>query len=207
MAYVTGLIFADGALLDVRKSSRTCYIQITNNDKSLLKQVRRVMSSNHLITSRKPRAAVFRGKTYICKETFGLRIGNKIMFQDLTEKGLTPRKSLNMKFPIIPKRFFSFFLRGYFDGDGSLSVYVPKGRKVHRIRLIFVSGSCDFLDGLMGYLKVILKISLKNLYEQRRIFYLRYSKKDSLKILSFMYKNLEGAPYLERKYNIFHQIT
>lgn len=38
MGYVLGLIFADGAILDVRKSSRTCYVQIASNDKAFLKK-------------------------------------------------------------------------------------------------------------------------------------------------------------------------
>ena len=35
MAYVLGFIIADGSAEDVRKTSRTCYIQISNNEKSM----------------------------------------------------------------------------------------------------------------------------------------------------------------------------
>lgn len=206
MAYVLGLIFADGSILDVRKSSRTCYLHICSNDKSLLEQVRRVMSSNHRITSRKPRTVVFRGKPYFCKETFSLRIGNKIMYQDLIDKGLSPKKSLDMCFPFLPSRFFCFFLRGYFDGDGSISVYIPKDRKAHRVRIAFISGSYNFLYGLSNRIKRYLKTFSKTLYKGQYAYYLRYSKADSLRVLTYMYKDLESAPYLERKYDVFRGI-
>lgn len=52
MAYVLGLICADGAVEDVRKSSRTCYLQISNNDKSILTQVRDCLNSKHILTVR-----------------------------------------------------------------------------------------------------------------------------------------------------------
>ena len=47
MAYVLGFIYADGAVEDCRKSSRTCYLQLSNNDKNLLNQIKEVMLSSH----------------------------------------------------------------------------------------------------------------------------------------------------------------
>lgn len=206
MAYILGLIFADGAIEDVRKSSRTCYISITSNDKSLLGQVLKAMNSKHIIISREPRVITFKEKAYLCAKTFNLRIGNKTMFQDLINRGVRPRKSLTMKFPEIPFQFFSFFLRGYFDGDGCLNIYIPKGQKAKRIKVIFTSGSCKFLSSLSEKLHSLIKTSLKRIYKSDGAFQLSYRKADSIKILSSMYKNLENAPYLVRKYKIFQRI-
>ena len=206
MAYVLGLIFADGAVEDVRKSSRTCYIAITSNDKLLLEQVRSVLSSEHNIYSRKPRIQTFgHTKSYLCRETFTLRVGNKMMYQSLVEIGLTPRKSLNMKLPDIRGKFFGYFLRGYFDGDGNISCYIPKGRNKPRIRLTFVSGSYKFLDALARKIQTILNTTSKSFLKKKgqNAYYLRYSKRDGLKILGCMYKNLDDSPYLKRKYDIY----
>ena len=112
MAYILGLLFADGALLDARKSSRACYIQLTSKDKPLLETVRELMGSSHLITKRKPEYVYFKEKRYFRSEIYSLRIGSKLMYQDLLKKGLTPNKSLTMRFPYVPQKYLSFFTRG-----------------------------------------------------------------------------------------------
>src|SRR5688572_8437921 len=100
MAYVLGLILADGAIEDTRKSSRTCYILISNNDISLLNQVRSVLNSKHKIYFRDPRIVTFPGgKSYLCKKSYVFKFGNKKIYQDLINLGITPRKSLRIKLP------------------------------------------------------------------------------------------------------------
>lgn len=204
MAYILGLIYADGAVEDVRKSSRTCYLTISSNDKSLLEQVRKALSSEHTIYSRKPRVVKFSsGKSYFCRENFNIRIGNKKMFSDLINLGLTPRKSLHMKFPKIPPRYFSHFLRGYFDGDGCVMIKVHKGQSAKEVRVAFTSGCKKFLDILSKELHSYLQINNKNANRNSEAFNLAYRKRDGLKILSFMYKDLDKAPFLDRKYAIY----
>lgn len=203
MAYVLGLLFADGAIEDVRKSSRTCYIALTSKDKSLLGQVKHVLSSSHNLYTRKARINVFDNGAYLCSETYTLRIGNKKMYQDLVNLGLTPRKSLSLRLSYIPPSHFNYFLRGYFDGDGNLSIYIQTGRKIPRVRITFVSGSHYFLTQLVNNLSLYLKTTQGTIFTKENTHYLRYSKKDGLKILSYMYENLNAAPYLERKYKIY----
>ena len=204
MAYVLGLIYADGAVEDVRKSSRTCYLTISSNDKSLLEQVRKTLSSEHTIYSRKPRIVKFgSGKSYLCRESFNIRIGNKEMFNDLINLGLTPRKSLHMRFPKIPPIYFSHFLRGYFDGDGCVTIKVDKGHIAKEIRVVFSSGCRKFLDTLSENICSYLQIKSKHANRNNEAFNLAYRKRDGLKILSFMYKDLDKAPFLDRKYAIY----
>lgn len=71
--------------------------------------------------------------------------------------------------------------------------------------LLFVSGSHKFLDTLARKIQSILNTKSKTLYKEKgkNAYYLRYSKKDCLKIFGYMYKNLHGAPYLSRKYNTY----
>lgn len=129
MAYILGLIYSDGAIEDVRSSSRTCYFTISSNNKTLLVKVRKALSSNHTIYFKKPRMVKFTGgKFYLCRKTYILRVGNKKMFDDLVDLGLTPRKSLKLVFPQISHRYFGFFLRGYFDGDGCVMDWIQKRR-------------------------------------------------------------------------------
>lgn len=204
MSYVLGLVYSDGAIEDVRKSSRTCYFTVSSNDKSLLVQVRKALSSNHTIYSRKPRVVKFTsGKSYLCRKSFILRVGNKKMFDDLIGLGLTPRKSLKLVFPQIPPRYFSYFLRGYFDGDGCLMSWVPKGQFASRILVAFTSGCEYFLKTLSEKLHNNINTGIKKVYKNGAAFNLVYRKRDGLKILSFMYHNLNKAPFLDRKYAIY----
>lgn len=158
MAYVLGFIFADGAIEDLRKSSRTCYIHLASNDKSLLKL------------------------------------------------GVMPRKSLTMKFPYIPEEYLSFFIRGYFDGDGCLYSSLSYGKIPPRVMVIFTSGSLLFLERLNQRLFDSVGVASKRVFRNGRAFRLKYTKRDGLRLLGFMYQSLESAPYLERKYQIYQQL-
>ncbi len=203
MAYVLGLISADGAVEDVRDSSRTCYFTITNVDEDLMFQVKETLNSSHKIYEQSAGFQEFNNGTFFCAKKFILRVGSKTMVQDLINLGITPRKSLRLKLPKIPDKYFRFYLRGYFDGDGCTHVSVQKGRKVLEIAMIFTSGCESFLDKLNHKIYAKIGTSLKNIYFNSGAFRLRYGKSNSLKILSYMYDGLNSTPYLARKYKIY----
>lgn len=76
MAYVLGFIFADGAIEDVQKSSRTCYLSIvcTSKDVSILDKIRGVMNSKHRFYIRAPQSHLFLGgKYYTSAQSFVYR--------------------------------------------------------------------------------------------------------------------------------------
>ncbi len=206
MAYVLGFIFADGAIEDVQKSSRTCYISIVSKDLSILEKIRAVMSSQHHLYKRPAQLIRYAGgKSYISGERFVFRIGSKLMYNDLLNLGITPRKSLTILFPKIPLKSLPHFIRGYFDGDGCLHLIKNKYP-----RLIFTSGSNKFLEGLSKKLSTTLEIPIKSVYSQVQksnnpCFRLHYNTKLSKKILEFMYKGLGEAPYLDRKFAIYQK--
>lgn len=204
MAYILGYIFADGAIEDVQKSSRTCYLSIISVDFSILEDIKHVMDSQHKLYKRLPKLNKYPdGKEYTSHEAFILRIGSKTIYNDLLNLGVTPRKSLTIPFPNIPTEFFFYFLRGYFDGDGCLHLKYKKYPLV-----IFTSGSLIFLQGLLTITSKLLNLPDQKIYVQQEVnrnpcYRLRFSSSSSLKILEAMYKNLEKAPFLERKYNIY----
>ncbi len=92
--------------------------------------------------------------------------------------------------------------KGYMS-DGC--IYLIK-RKYPRI--VFTSGSNQFLEGLSTTLSTCLQIPVKRTYCQLKesnnlCYQLQYNTKISRKILEFMYKDLQKAPYLERKLTIY----
>src|SRR4030042_2910104 len=203
MSYVLGFITADGAIEDVRRSSRTCYTAISSVDKSIIQKVKAALKSNHKIYEVKPRLNRFRHRSYFCRKIFILRIGSKAIFQNLVDLGLTPRKSLRLRLPDIPRHYFRDYLRGYFDGDGCIHVSTKKGTQNLGVAVIFTSGSKQFLDSLSKKLMTLINTSAKKINFDSGAYRLRFRKKDGLKILSFMYRDMEDSIYLKRKYKIY----
>jgi intein/homing endonuclease len=100
-----------------------------------------------------------------------------------------------MKFPEIPKEYFWDFVRGYFDGDGCVSINREK-----YIYIIFSSGSKKFLEGLRDDL-VLQGLSYKEVGQQRgrTTHFLNYQRKeDVLTLYKGMYHK-DVLPCLSRK--------
>lgn len=204
MAYVLGFIYADGAIIDSRISSRTCYLLLSNNDSNLLYQIRNALSSDHKFDYRPAAKRDFGiGKTYLCKPSYRLRIGNKAIYTDLLSYGLRPKKSLTIELPVIPKKYFSFFLRGYFDGDGCVNTYQRKSGQT--IQVIFTSGSFVFLERLNEMISDLLRIKPKNIPFQSGAFRLAFRANEAISVCKFIYKNLEASPFLKKKYGIYQK--
>ena len=125
------------------------------------------------------------------------------MYEDLIRLGVTPRKSLTLKFPKIPIKLVNHFIRGYFDGDGCVRVSIENGRKLPSIKTIFTCGSMKFLVALNYTLNKMADSKSQNIIHCAHSYQLGYKKYDSLKILDFMYKDLNQSPFLDRKYNIY----
>ncbi len=209
MAYVLGFLYADGDIEDTKKSSRTQYVKFTSKDKELLVAIKDALGCNHRINARKPFAAIYpNGKIYKNSTCYYLRIGSKKMFADLVNIGLTPRKSLTIKFPsLIPSDFLKDFIRGYFDGDGCVTIKTGIGKRGQKIlkglAVIFTSGSRDFLEGLADNANRFFGLQKKDIYFNRNAYYLKYNTKESLRLFELFYdsRNL----FLKRKFDIFNR--
>lgn len=198
MAYVLGFIAADGSLQNT-PYMRGKYISICSKDIEVLRKIKAVLDSEHTIVTIKPRAFVLRGKTYISKEQYKLRIGNHEIYNDLFNLGITPQKSNTINFPKIPNEFIAHFLRGYLDGDGCISIY----NKKQRLSVTFTSGSEDFLWRLSEVISLTLKIKRHNVFSNHWAFQVKYSTREAVPLLKYCYSEIEDGLYLGRKYNKF----
>ena len=84
-------------------------------------------------------------------------ISNEKLYDDIVNLGLTPNKSLTMQFPNMPNEFVRHFIRGCWDGDGS--VYVDKYTRHNTLCASFVSGSLEFVEAMV---KNLVKAGLPN---------------------------------------------
>ncbi|MBM2834157.1 MAG: endonuclease [Candidatus Brocadiaceae bacterium] len=126
------------------------------------------------------------------------------LFEQLVKLGLTPNKSLSMKFPEIPDEYMRHFIRGCWDGDGT--VYIE--RRNGNLKTSFISGSIEFIKVLKEHLRK-QALSEVTLYEDRRSkkgnvsYYFRYGTKDSIKLFHYLYDGVSESQYLKRKYEVF----
>lgn len=203
MAYVLGFLYADGNITNAVKSSRTQYIKFSNNDKEILRKIKLALESEHAIRSRPPHLSLHKnGKFYQSSESFSLRIGSKKMFNDLLKFGLTPSKSKTMRLPHIPSKYLPHFVRGYFDGDGT--IYIGPKEKIIKANVSFSSGGEKFLKSLSNSLTKNLGVKKRKTYKGKRDFQIRYYTKESIDMFKFMYNNSNGL-FLQRKFDIFKQ--
>ncbi|OIO79480.1 MAG: hypothetical protein COW11_02770 [Candidatus Omnitrophica bacterium CG12_big_fil_rev_8_21_14_0_65_43_15] len=199
MAYVLGYFAADGGVFTNSGGSR--YIHFVSTDYELLEKVKRLLFSKHKIASK---------KTYgqNRKAAFLLQIGCKEIYEDLIGMGFTPNKSSRLKLPEMPKRYLRHFIRGYFDGDGSImhGYYRRKNRnnKLNPYTLTcFACANRDFLRDISKTLSGRLGVSVG--YVDKRGTHLYYAKRDSAKLFHYMYKGVSSRLYLERKFNKFQK--
>lgn len=128
MAWVFGLLIADGCITTYKGTHRQLLFDSTDLD--LVQNVRNNLKSTHKIFK-------FTHKTFNTV-MYCLRISRAKIYNDLVKLGMTERKSLTMKFPNIPDKYLSHFVRGYTDGDGSIT----------KRMVTYSSGSKQFLVGL-----------------------------------------------------------
>lgn len=153
-------------------------ISFSSKDLDQLVSIRKAFSSNSLIVPD--------------RGAFSLAMYSRNLFESLGKLGGISGKSTRLTFPQCPLRFLADFVRGYFDGDGSVHYiryrHTKNGRYYINIRSNFTCGSESFLNSL----KLVLS---KQLGLFNRIigqygphqFKLGYSQKDTLKLMKFMY--------------------
>ena len=197
MAYVLGFFTADGNMIKNKRGAHFISIEVT--DKDILEKIKKVIGSNHKIG--------VRAREFPEKDAYRLQIGSKKIFNDLIKLGLTPNKSKIIDLPRVPDKYFSDFVRGYFDGDGNVScgVYNRKDRKSKNYLFgsRFTSGSRIFLESLLKKLKENEVAKGGFIYNKKRGIDLVFSTNDTKRLFKFMYRNTKNRLFLERKYDKF----
>ncbi|MBU2109439.1 hypothetical protein KKB71_00555 [Patescibacteria group bacterium] len=199
MAYVLGFFTADGNMIKNKRSAHFIEFHIT--DKKLLEKIKKSLGSNHKISTRT------RDKKW--KLGYRLQIGSKEIFNDLLKLGLTQNKSKTILFPKIPQKYLSDFIRGYFDGDGHVSICTYQKNDRKSLSTIIISG---FTSGSKKFLEVLKKVLYNNaglkggtLCYSGRGWRLNYSILDSKKLYYYLYPKKLNNFFLNRKKKIFEK--
>lgn len=186
-AYWLGFLYADG---NVHKSSKSWKIELTlkEGDLSHLKKFCTFVDFREV-----PK---YREKTKAYRVSFGSRI----MAEQLIKYGCTERKSLTLKFPsedVIPETLTRHFIRGYFDGDGCITLRHNINKDIPVASLL---GTKEFLSVLLEKINNNgIDILKKDKNNDSNTYYVRFKTKEGFCFMSYMYK--DATIYLERKYN------
>lgn len=195
MAYCLGLLYTDGCL-----SSTTNNIRFGQKDIELVEKFLTLFKCDAKIIFRNERI-INTGKA---GEMYLISINGYDLYNQLSKLGLTPKKSLTMRFPAMPHKYVRHFIRGCWDGDGT--VYVDTTS--NNINAGFVSGSLEFIKVMIQHLR-IAGLSDRNIHKSKNsnAYMFRYSSKiDIIKLHDYFYYDVPENQYLRRKYELFKTI-
>lgn len=193
MSYILGLWMADGCIRErLRGNGKSFLFSICQHsrDKYILKQILNEMESDYPIYQPKSRPNMSH-----------FEINSKVIFEDILRLGGSPNKSLKVRMPYVPDEYFADFIRGVFDGDGSISVngITPSS--------YICSGSLDFIEDLM---KSLSRFNIRgkvgnNGNKNNPCHLLRFGAEESRKLGGLMYHE-NCIMKLERKFAKFDKV-
>ena len=192
--YWAGFILADGNL---RVNRNSLQIKLGKIDKEHLYNFLKIINCDNF-------SLIKEYEKYV-----SLTISLDDFKNDLIENfGVTPRKTYTCKLSDkIPKEMLPHFIRGYFDGDGSIT-------KTTILSINFV-GTSILMDNLRSFFKKELKISLKSKNEtppiqkvngNDKIGMISYSGKNAIKIMEYFYNDITDNIFLSRKLNKYKKL-
>lgn len=162
MAYILGYIFAEGNINISKNRGHREALQIESKDRDILYFINKELGKNIYPTYRK---RIRKERKNPIQESFYITICSKEIINDLTKLGVPAgKKSRKIKFPSLPEKCTKYFIKGYFDGDGSIFILNKKRKYKNKIYsyfykyLTFKSKSLKFLKELNKKLNSLGKI-------------------------------------------------
>ena len=196
-AYWLGFMYADGCVEKQNKyGEQTFKIAIHEKDRELLENFKIDINSTYPI-----REDHSRGKEHV---QVIQQLRSQKTVDDLKRLGCVENKSLILKFPSIeqvPLEFLPHFIRGYFDGDGSISKYKRQQTYSYDFNISFV-GTESFIKGLYEYIQMGSIITDKR---KKNSWYLNINgNQQIIKFYHLLYDN--ATRFMKRKYEIFQEL-
>lgn len=187
-AYWLGFFFADGYI----DNKNGFDLVLCEEDYEHVKKFKEALKSKHKIGLKNVKLdnKIFKA----CR----LNIKDKNIHNKLIEYGCVNNKSLVVEFPNIniftKKRLIKDFIRGYFDGNGSIGIDKKGYYKVQ-----ITSGSYAFLETLSLLLDDLnIKSYIYHTEKRKNVYDLKFQKENRDKFLKYIYR--KSTIYLDRKY-------
>lgn len=194
-AYFLGMMYADGYNGEVRNQIK---LKLHRKDRSILEVFAKALTYGESL----PPFTEEHFKT----DTLSVQLYSEQLCNDLKSLGCMQAKSLIIKLPTyLTSDLMKHFLRGYFDGDGSVFEKVRPGGSVGTI--ISFTGCFGFISELNDFLVKELYISNNKVSHQKedsnawQVAYSSYS--DVQTIRNYLYSECTPELYLKRKFDKF----
>ena len=172
-------------------------LKLKRGDKKHIELFRDCLGSNHKIIDEIGKVVVS-GRTYT-SEYSSLSIYNTKLVKDLIKHGCTNKKTFTITFPELREDLIRHFIRGYFDGDGSIYQNKTKNLKSFNV----VSASLTFINSIINvFEKLDITICISDVENLYRIYVSNYDGIN--KIYDYMYN--KKCYCLNRKRIIFEKI-
>lgn len=183
-AYWLGFIMADGCVYKGTGNTYRLQINLKASDKGHLNLFAKNIKSDYNVSTKET------NNSFVSS----IKINSTKLCKDLIKHGVTERKSLTCSMPNLNKSLVRHFIRGYFDGDGWITLNISE-----RIRKEFgiCSGSIEMINNLNTYLNI-------NYYKKRNNNLHKIVTSDTekiKKIYKYLYENCTIC--LQRKKRIF----
>lgn len=193
-AYVTGILASDG---NISRDGR--HIKFISKDREIIEICRKIVSPNSKISMQSR-------SNEKSKKYFVLQFSNRKLVKFYNSIGIFAAKSKSIHQITLIAGTFQDFLRGVFDGDGSISIYNNKLSRQKQAKIRFYSASKQFLNWLQSTINTCTMIQGGSISFGARCYALTYGKKDAGKIIKFMYYS-DDLPCLSRKKEVCGRVV
>lgn len=197
MAWLMGFIAADGT---IRKDSNEIKIGLARKDKEILEKIKNILE---LETDVKDYTS---SNGYDCSCLQWTCEEHK---KDLARYSIVPAKTFILKPPYqLNKKYWIDYIRGYFDGDGSVSlIQNSNGRGKGNLRWQVCSATREIIEWIINFLYDeygIQKVSIQTWQRKHPLYGCQYSSSATRKIYKILYT--PNSLFLKRKKDHFEEI-
>ena len=189
MAYLLGFLASDGT---VRKNSNEIKLSLSSIDKDILLEFQKEVGGRPV-------------KDYLTQEGFETStwaFTSEHIKKKLAEYNIVPQKTFTFSFPKkLDKKYWRDFIRGYFDGDGSIS---SAGSSA--IRFQICSATKEVLETIVDFFeeKGIPRACIMQTQRVHILYYFQYSSVPTRQIYDILY--YDNCWCLSRKREKYEQL-
>ena len=189
MAYILGLIASDGNVFYKPGKNYDLTIRLSCKDTKILEEIRIEIGMEKPLAMDVGVAA--------CR----LSLSSEYLIKRLMGLGIVPNKTKILGDIPVPDEFLSSFVRGYFDGDGSIH-FIDREKSPYLSVRAF-SASRDILDGMKKRIERVYGGVPKVKKNSSGLYEIEVGCKKGIKFLDWVYS--EGGLRMERKYVEFEK--
>ena len=194
-AYILGLLYSDGYV-----NKNGFGISLHEKDKEILEKISNIIYGKIVLGYRKEKQITYLNKTYNSNPQYRLEVTSNIMKNDLINHGCIKNKTFKIRLPKLSSvDLYKAFIRGYFDGDGSLCI--PKNRK--RNIAFTITSNVDFCKDIKNYVNENFNVNMISGVRYGKVGFNRLTgAKQVVRFMTWLYEDADI--FLKRKFDIFN---